>query len=86
MKKAIASYGPLAAGIAAGCDSFKFYSSGVFDGVGCGRNEYDLDHAITIVGYGVDQLTSRPFWLVKNSYGTEWGEVSPWNSAFKLEF
>ncbi|XP_030547276.2 senescence-specific cysteine protease SAG39-like [Rhodamnia argentea] len=48
---------------------FQFYSSGVFTG-GCGT---DFDHAVTIVGYGTS-ANGIKYWLVKNSWGTGWGE------------
>jgi C1A family cysteine protease len=32
-----------------------------------------LDHAVTIIGYNTDDQT-MPYWIVRNSLGTDWGE------------
>ncbi|KAJ3685712.1 hypothetical protein LUZ61_014876 [Rhynchospora tenuis] len=48
---------------------FQFYSSGIFRGP-CGLN---LDHAVTVVGYG-GSGTFGKYWIVRNSWGTTWGE------------
>ncbi|KAJ3670764.1 hypothetical protein LUZ60_008190 [Juncus effusus] len=45
------------------------YSSGIFSG-DCGT---DLDHFITLVGYGRD-INGVKYWIAKNSWGTTWGE------------
>ena len=35
----------------------------------------EVNHAITIVGYGQsDRADCDTYWLVKNSWGTNWGE------------
>ncbi len=34
----------------------------------------DVNHAVLIVGYGVDSLTNLQYWYVKNSQSTAWGE------------
>ena len=31
------------------------------------------NHAVTIVGWGLDQATKMEYWIIKNSYGTSWG-------------
>ncbi|XP_024532422.1 ervatamin-B [Selaginella moellendorffii] len=60
---------PVSVAIEAGGQDFQLYSSGVFTGE-CGSN---LDHGVAIVGYGTD-AGGRQYWLVKNSWGSGWGE------------
>ncbi|KAL3519950.1 hypothetical protein ACH5RR_018099 [Cinchona calisaya] len=49
---------------------FQFYSSGVFTG-DCGTV---LNHGVTLVGYGTSNIGKLKYWLIKNSWGTSWGE------------
>lgn len=49
---------------------FMYYSKGVYSDKSCGTS---LNHGITAVGYGTDNGT--PFWKVRNSWGTGWGEA-----------
>ena len=51
---------------------FQLYTSGVFDSTACGTN---LDHAVLAVGYGTDAASGKEYWLVKNSWGTAWGDA-----------
>ncbi|MED6174462.1 hypothetical protein PIB30_069218 [Stylosanthes scabra] len=67
LQKAVANQ-PVSVSIDAGDGSFMFYSSGIFTG----ECETQLDHGVTAVGYGVANGTE--YWLVKNSWGVEWGE------------
>lgn len=62
---------PVSVAIEASGRDFQFYSGGVFTGT-CGTN---LDHGVTVVGYGTDADTGLDYWLVKNSWGTTWGET-----------
>ena len=61
---------PLMVAIEADSYYFQLYSSGILTNVSeCGTN---LDHAVLAVGYGTENGTD--FWLIKNSWGTSWGE------------
>ncbi|KAK3446130.1 hypothetical protein EUGRSUZ_A01887 [Eucalyptus grandis] len=59
---------PISVAIDAGGLEFQLYSRGIFTGI-CG---YDLNHGVAAVGYGSEG--SRNYWIVKNSWGRDWGE------------
>jgi len=61
--------GPLAIGINA--DPFQTYTSGIIDLDADDCDPTQLDHGVTIVGYGA---SSEPYWVIKNSWGADWGE------------
>jgi hypothetical protein len=63
--------GPIAVAIYAGND-FQQYKpgSGLYSSNSC---NFRPNHAVVIVGYGVDSATGKKFWKVRNSWGTTWG-------------
>jgi len=69
--------GPLS--IAMDATPLMSYTSGVLNPGPGGCSTTQLDHAILIVGYGIDS-TNTPFWKVKNSWGAAWGE----NGYFRI--
>ena len=68
LKMAVAQQ-PIAVAIEADTRYFQFYSGGVLDSVDCGTK---LDHGVLVVGYGEED--GKKFWLVKNSWSSDWGE------------
>jgi len=67
MKEATATVAPLS--ICVDAQPWQFYSSGVMMRSQCGTS---LDHCVQIEGY--DTSASTPYWNVRNSWGTRWGE------------
>jgi len=72
MKNAIATHGPCSVAIDASHQSFQFYSHGVYRDEEC--SPQNIDHGVLAVGYGVDEESGEAYWLVKNSWGTTWGD------------
>lgn len=72
MKAAMMTYGPLSVGVAAG-SSWNNYSGGIY--TACSNKQ--LNHAVQIVGWG------ETYWIMRNSWGTGWGEKGFMRIAFK---
>jgi len=72
LKDAVANVGPIAAALDAASIYFQFYSRGIFDHDHCQNERQHLNHAVTVIGYGIDDATD--YWMVKNSWGEGWGD------------
>ncbi|XP_020490363.1 cathepsin S, ortholog 1 isoform X2 [Labrus bergylta] len=70
LKAVVASVGPVSVAVNAMLKSFHLYRGGLYNVPSC--NPRLTNHAVLVVGYGRDQ--GQDFWLVKNSWGTTWGE------------
>ena len=64
---------PISVAIQADQFVFQFYKTGVLTDDKCGAQGM-IDHGVLAVGYGTDEETGEPYWLVKNSWGNTWGE------------
>lgn len=60
---------PVSIAIEADKSVFQLYSGGVMDSTACGTN---LDHGVLLVGYS--STGTSPYWKIKNSWGSDWGE------------
>lgn len=63
---------PVAVAIEADTTNFQLYQSGVYDNPDC-FSKGQVDHGVLLVGFGNDD-TGTPFYKLKNSWGTTWGE------------
>ena len=64
---------PISIAIQANTPNFQHYTQGIFDDPNCYAGE--LDHGVLLVGYDEETL------IVKNSWGTQWGESGYINLA-----
>jgi len=72
LKIAVATHGPISVAIDATRPGFASYKTGVYVDDTCRNTIYGLDHAVLVVGYGTEN--GQDYWLVKNSWSTQWGD------------
>lgn len=76
-KHALYTKGPLSIALNV-VDEAIYYASGVLDVASCTNNgENNLDHAINLVGWGVDTLpdgSEAEHWILRNSWSDLWGD------------
>ena len=68
MMTEIYNHGPISCGVAV-TDSLVSYTGGIYMDT---TNFTAVNHDISVVGYGEE--SGQKFWIVRNSWGTYWGE------------
>lgn len=53
---------------------WSFYFSGIYKDDENGSGEFTVNHAVTLTGYQRPTETTMGWWLIKNSWGEDWGE------------
>ncbi|XP_077320362.1 cathepsin K-like [Lithobates pipiens] len=70
LQQVVGTVGPVSVAIDSSLTSFRLYKSGVYYDCNCRSNI--TDHAVLAVGYGTEN--GADYWLLKNSWGTGFGE------------
>jgi C1A family cysteine protease len=66
---ALATYGPIAVTLNGENNGFYNYRGGIYNDAACSTQ---ANHAVLLIGYGTEN--GQPYWIIKNSWGTAWGE------------
>ncbi|XP_068107735.1 cathepsin K-like [Hyperolius riggenbachi] len=74
LEEVVGTIGPVSVAIKANVTSFQFYKKGVYEDPACDGKP--LNHAVLVIGYGMEKVGNRSvaYWLVKNSYGEQYGD------------
>jgi C1A family cysteine protease len=70
--RALVEHGPISVAVAAQT-MWSAYNNGVLMPAQA-YGAQDLNHAVLLVGYGVDRATGKGYWTLKNSWASSWGE------------
>lgn len=63
--------GPLAVAVTCN-DEFMNYGSGILVSPAAATEQ--INHAVTMVGWGIETTTGQEYWIIRNSWSESWGE------------
>lgn len=72
MKGQLTAFGPLGCGIQATDELENKYTGGIWKQLL--PAEPVINHEVAVVGWGIDDSTKEEYWIVRNSWGTYWGD------------
>jgi len=67
---ALDQYGPLS--ILVDASKWQHYTGGIFTAAACSSTQTGNNQAAVLVGYG--NANGQNYWIVRNSWGPQWGE------------
>ncbi|XP_044120091.1 procathepsin L-like [Neovison vison] len=69
----VAAVGPVPAALRASLDTFRFYFLGIY--CAPNRSSEELNHGVLLFVYGSEgeESGNQNYWIIKNSWGTDWG-------------
>ena len=67
-------YQPITVAINSDCDAFHHLGTGILTTDDCRSWYWNTTHIVAIVGYGHDDRKNMDYWIVRNSWGTSWGD------------
>lgn len=75
--------------------SFSMYKEGVYDEIkennwkilGLTKPEWvKVDHSVLCIGWGFDEASKKKYWLVRNSWGKNWGDHGDFKMRRGIDF
>ena len=73
LKQAVFQHGPVSIAFQV-VDGFRDYKDGIYTSQTCLNSTMDINHAVLAVGFGTCPVTGMDYWIVKNSWGSDWGD------------